>query len=151
MTSLSELKQAFAEPGASSIIDLVMPDGRGAYSHETLEGIRVRYPKAEVVDVDEHCARTTAGMVTEPEEIDEERWDYLLGVLPPQRWVRRGGAESFELMEHTYGNVTLCALKTAGKAYAWQGFAGMSHEDKTDTVLAMLWEQACYRASKETS
>lgn len=138
--NLSELKQAFAEPGASSIIDLVMPDGRGAYSHETLEQIRVRYPKAEVVDFAEHCVRAVAGFITEPEEITQERWNYLLGVLPPVRWVRRGGTESFELSERTYADVTLCAVRLGERRYAWQGFCAMSHEDKVATVQARIFE-----------
>lgn len=139
--NLSDLTKAFAEPGASSIIDLVMPDGvTGAYSHETLEQIRSRYPKAEVVDFAEHCARAVAGFVTEPEEITEERWDYLLNVLPPARWVRRGGAESFELSERTYADVTTCAVRLGDRCYAWQGFCGMSHEDKVETVKAALLE-----------
>jgi len=50
----SDCKQAFAEPGKSNLIDLINPlTGRSCIENETLEQIQVRYPGAEIVDVDQ--------------------------------------------------------------------------------------------------
>jgi len=72
--NVSDLTQAFAQPNKPGIIDLVMPDGRGAYS------------------------------------------------------------------EHSSGRVTLRAVKAVGRIWAWEGFAGMSHDDKVATVRARILE-----------
>jgi hypothetical protein len=79
-------QQAFAEPGAHNLIDIINPQtGLSSINGETLEQVRKRYPTAEVVDVDEWCQKKAEGQDSKIEWIEttEEKYYEMLGVLPP--------------------------------------------------------------------
>lgn len=38
--------------------------------------------------------------------VSEERWDEMLNVLPPERWVRGEGSQSFRMSEELAGNIS---------------------------------------------
>lgn len=49
-------------------------------------------------------------------EIDAEKWDEMLGVLPPMRWEHKDGVERFLISEMLAGNITSQFAKL-GKRY----------------------------------
>lgn len=115
--------------GQMTCIDTVLHDGRGQYSRENLEEIRVRYPGAEIADLDEWTAAKEKALCTEPQEITEERFMEMLEVLPPQRWRRCHTTDgvfvqSFELSEHLSGCVTSIYCQVGPKFYEWTGIVG---------------------------
>lgn len=83
---LSTCTKAFAEPDASNIIDVIHPiTNRGAYSNETLEQVRIRYPLAEIIDIQAHC-EAKAKRQDSPiiwDEVTERKYWEMLEVLPP--------------------------------------------------------------------
>lgn len=82
----NEETTAFAEPGENHIIDYIVPGtGRGGYSGEDLAEIRLRYPRAEIVNLAEFRAAIEAreAYPVEWSEVDEERYDEMLCILPP--------------------------------------------------------------------
>lgn len=94
--------EAFAIPGEESLIDCINPDtGRSCIEGETLEQIRLRYPGAEVVNIDEHCkARAEKhDAPVEWKEVTEERYWEMLEVLPPA-CQQRGGFLVGEPWDH---------------------------------------------------
>ena len=137
--NISDLKNAIVEPGDLSIIDLLMPDGiTGAYSHETLDQLRVRYPRAEVVDFDTWMMTKESALLTEPVEISQKHFENALNVLPPVRWNRECGVEAFEFQEHLSGRVTSCFLMfhTDGRCFEVPVIAGTRRCEVIDRVKA---------------
>lgn len=50
-------------------------------------------------------------LVTKPKSVEEERFYWLLEVLPPQRWGTRSGVEMFHMSERLDGNIVTWACK----------------------------------------
>jgi hypothetical protein len=91
MTNLKDCTQAFAEPGADSMIDLIDPTtGRSICCNENLEQIRLRYPTAEIVEVAHFLVQKAHRQDTPIEwtEVTEDQYEDMLNVLPPAFWER---------------------------------------------------------------
>lgn len=91
--NLNDITHAFALPGAEGTIDLIHPStGRGLYSDETLEQVRLRYPGAEILLLADFLAAKAARQdaPVEWEQIDEEKYEYYMNVLPPVDYDRHG-------------------------------------------------------------
>lgn len=85
---MTKFDKVFAVPGEGNIIDVVTDGGLSACYHESLEQVRIRYPKAEVLDYDD-WAKAKAACQDTPitwEEITEDKYSYYLEVLPPIAW-----------------------------------------------------------------
>jgi len=91
--SILEAKECFAEPGESNIVDWINPHTKkGWYSNETLEQVKLRYPKAEIVDF-KKWIEAKAGKQHTPIAwclSTEEQYDEMLNVLPPAAFHRGG-------------------------------------------------------------
>jgi hypothetical protein len=84
-----EIIEAFAEPLASNIIDVINPHtGRGAYSDETLEQVQIRYPSAQRYNLDQWIKdkETRENFSVEWVETTEEAYTWGLECLPPALW-----------------------------------------------------------------
>jgi len=85
---MSDCTHAFAVPGEDSMIDVIRPGTspeRSWIRNETIEEIRLRYPRAEVISIDDYCAAKAARQdtdITWTEVTGERYWD-MLEVLPP--------------------------------------------------------------------
>lgn len=113
--------------GPTSIIDEVNPiTGRSAVCGETLEQIRKRYPKAEIVTWEPWLSNKEKAHCTEPQPIDKDRFMEMLEVLPPQRWQHGKNCESFELMEHYSGRVTSIYARFGNRYFEWMDVCGQS-------------------------
>lgn len=81
-----DAEQAFAVPGESSIIDVIHPTtGKSWIAGETLEEIRLRYPSAEVVNINDwqlQKAMRQDSPVLWNEITDGKYWEWL-ECLPP--------------------------------------------------------------------
>jgi hypothetical protein len=72
-------------PGAHGLIDYLLPDGGSGENQLALDRARQRHPTAEIVPYADYCAEQ-AKLQDVPvtwEEIDEERYWYLLECVPP--------------------------------------------------------------------
>lgn len=90
---MADVTEAFAAPGSHSIIDAIHPiTGRGLYSNETLDQISIRYPGAEVVNLESWCAAKgeAQNSLVVWDEISEEQYDNWLECLPPAAMTRTG-------------------------------------------------------------
>jgi hypothetical protein len=87
--SSRDCTHCFAVPGSDSMIDLVHPiTGRSCCFDRTLEQVQEWEPGAVVMSVDEYIASKAARQDSPIEwrETTEERYDDMLGVLPPAAW-----------------------------------------------------------------
>ena len=84
--SMMDCTTAYAVPGADHMIDVINPrTGKSWINGETLEFIRLRYPAAEIVNIDEWCAAKGARQdmpIVWTETTEEKYWE-MLEVLPP--------------------------------------------------------------------
>ena len=81
-----QITHCFAEIDGDTMIDAVNPNtGRGLYSGETLEDVRKRYPKAQLMTVTDHLQakgdRQHTPIILE-NSTEEKYWE-MLEVLPP--------------------------------------------------------------------
>ena len=122
----------FYVPGECSLIDAATIDNRGMYSGETLEEIRKRHPKVELVDYDKACEliKTTiqAKYVHGPIEITKERFEEMLNVLPPVAWKHGYDGQSFKMMERTIDNITSIFCEVGGRYFELSDDIHKTHE-----------------------
>ncbi|MGH8078495.1 MAG: hypothetical protein ACREPE_14390, partial [Lysobacter sp.] len=102
----------------------------------TLEQLRARHPEGLLCSGAELSSQSDALAVLPPIEIDEERYQDSLDVLPPQDWVRRGGSESFKLCEYYSGNVTSIFARIGDRYFELRDSASMSHEKIVASIEA---------------
>lgn len=99
-------ERVFYSAAKRCVIDGIRDDGRGLYSRETLDEVRLRYPDCEAVPIDTAIERMDAAFRSPPVEITAERFWEMLEVLPPVAWKRGADTESFKLSEFTSGAIT---------------------------------------------
>lgn len=127
----------FAVPGRGSCIDFQHPDtGRSAMFGQSLAEVRDREPGAQLMTVEEFRAAARAAFTKPPVEIDEERFTYLLEVLPPRGWVRRLDAESFKMSEFTCNDITCCAVRIGRRYFSTERTYTTTHDELVQIVLA---------------
>lgn len=139
----------FYVPGESSIIDAAINrDGTlvGHYSGETLDEIRLRYPGAEIGEWDVVYAAAEESCKTEPVEITEARFLEMLNVLPPVRWVREGGAESFKMSERYYGSITGIYARIGKRYFNFSDVITLPH----DEIIKRIRESTAFTNQSET-
>lgn len=84
--NLNDCKHCFAVPGENNIVDVINPaTGLSLHAGETLEQVRLRYPGAEKMTLDDYCAAKAKQQDTpvQWQEIDDEAYDDALQCLPP--------------------------------------------------------------------
>lgn len=131
------MPMCFYAPSAKywPIIDTINPaTGRGCFGG-TLESVKAEYGADTIImDLDAAHEAACARAVQEPREIDEERFMYLLEVLPPMRWERRHDCESFRMSEFTTGDVTAAVVRRGNRYFCWDDRISMKH----DAIMAKL-------------
>lgn len=121
------MSKVFYVPGARSALDgAVLVDGvyRGLYGGKTLED----YPGAAVIDSGDARQQIEKLCITDPVEIDADRFQYMLEVLPPMAWTGcDGSAESFKMCEFTNGRVTCTAVRLGDRYFSFEDVANLPH------------------------
>lgn len=132
MNHYDDNSPVFYVPGRLGLIDLAVErNGQltGAYSGETLDQIRARYPGAEIGKLGPVAEQTENAFKSGPEEITEERFVEMLGVLPPVQWTNRDGCESFKLSERTSGSITAIFCRIGGRYFTLSDSIATPHAD----------------------
>ncbi len=108
----------FFSPSDNTIIDSLGKDEeRTLIEGETLEQVRKRYPDAIKIKFDEAWNIQEEAGITDPEEISEEEYDWLLNVLPPVGHWWSYDSECFKMSERTFGSITRICVKLGDKYY----------------------------------
>ena len=129
----------FYVPGVHNVIDVVMPDGTGAFSEEPLEKIQIRYPGAVVIGFDIACKliqevdakRYNIGQFTKSTEAE---FFEMLECLPPMGWHCRNNKESFLMSELTCGAITQAFVRIDKDYYSGHVTTNTKHEDLLQMV-----------------
>ena len=70
-----------------------------------------------------------------PVEITEERWDEMLGVLPPVAWKNDGAHESFKISERTAGSITAIFVRIGDRYFELSDTITLAHRECVERVL----------------
>lgn len=111
--------QVFYDNSVNRTIDVCRPGTSvAAFSGETVEAYRKRTGHvAEILDRDEALAREANAALTPWQEISEKAWWNALECMPPLKWDRIGGAESFFICEAYTADVHSCYIKLDGRYF----------------------------------
>ncbi len=134
------LKKLFVhyEGAVPHAIDYIHPKtGRSMFNNEDLAAIQKRYPGAVIMSYDEYETKRENALITSTHEISEERFRYMLEVLPPVSWVSGGGSESFKLSERTSGNITAICCRIKDKFFEFQNVITMQHDAIVETCTPL--------------
>lgn len=122
-------------------IDVVMELSNGTvvgyYSGETQEQIETRYgEKLSIATIEDFIEMREASLVTSAQEITENDYITALEVLPPYRWEKLQGVESFRMSERYDGNMTHIYARSPDGRY-WK-FMDNIHMDSADLTRKVL-------------
>jgi hypothetical protein len=120
-------RRVFYSPAKATTIDLIREDGLSQVNGRTIEELRAEYPDVMSLSIDEAYARTEAYHRRAPWRITGERWDYMLGVLPPVNWRSGEGGESFMLSERTCGSITAICYREGNEFWEMQDSTRTPH------------------------
>lgn len=73
-----------------------------------------------------------------PHEVDEDRFMYLLEVLPPAKWTRRKDSESFMVIECQTANLYTWCARIGDKYYEMIAPNDCTHEDILKNIAISL-------------
>ena len=112
----------FAVPGSSSTIDIINPaTGRGTFSNETLEQVRIRYPGAERMSY-KAWSEAKAARQDVPirwNQCTQEHYNDMLNCLPPERMARGAFLVGEPADHHAVSGAPRYAMLRKA-AYGWQ-------------------------------
>jgi hypothetical protein len=77
-----------------------------------------------------------------PKEIDRDRFWYLLEVLPPAKWTRREGSESFMVIECETANLYTWCARIGERYYEMIAPNDCNHYDILNLIAMHLPEEA---------
>lgn len=140
--SVLETAPALYDPTTGRIYTFMVPgpDPAGplvsAWGCETLPELvalgRVS-PEAQILPQDEALALSDAAdrqrLCKGPQPIDAERFDELLNVLPPQRWVRGVAAESFRISEAITGDLYTFCVRLDDRYFSITESGSTTHDE----------------------
>lgn len=130
-------------PFIVGVIDVIDEGtGRGHYGGESLDDVRSRYKDVEVVSFEVANRRIEDAIIRGPREVDVDRFDYLLNVLPPCRWTRRGDTESFYVSERITGSVVTWGVRIGERYFELRERTCWSHQDVIASCETFLQREA---------
>ena len=74
-----------------------------------------------------------------PVEISEDRWNEMLGVLPPVAWTTDQTGESFKLSERTAGSITAIFVRIGERYFELSDSITLPHRSCTARVHATFF------------
>lgn len=82
---------------------------------------------------------------SEPVEIDAEKWDYALNVLPPVAWHHTSNGESFKMSERLTGNITAIYVTLNKRYFTFNDSIRLPH----DECCRKVFESDAYKNPQE--
>lgn len=137
-------QMCFFDPKNNRVWDYATPDSEGVYrsnyAGKTLAEYEFEGNDLILLTLDEGIARHRAHYMHPPKRIDEDRFTYLLEVLPPCRRQHRHFAESFFVSERITMDLVTWAVRLGSRSNPeyWEVVESdtLTHEDIVRKVLA---------------
>lgn len=122
------------EPFRGSVQSLLQPDGTvelsgGLTVEQYVEARGFPVRAIDRAELEALIAEFEASQITEPEEIDAERFHYALNVLPPCRWSLYSGVELFHISERLSGSLVAWYAHLDGRYWSLVDLSTAKPED----------------------
>jgi len=131
-------EHCFFQPKTKVTIDIVRPDGLSLYGGKTLEDLGDEYGEVVIIDTDTAYRVHCDSAKKRPTEITEERFFDMLEVLPPAKWVRYKGEESFHVCELITGNIGSIFVRIGKRYFEMQDEVTLSHADRVRAAASIM-------------
>jgi hypothetical protein len=135
-------KQCYYVPGSTSIIDEVTEDGLTFHFRHTLEEVLERYPGAELWEAEKAFAEVQRlnyeHYISAAVEIDEDRFDEMLNVLPPMKWRQGHGSESFMIREALTMDIRSIYCRIGDRYFEMSDRQSLTHREICDRCRALI-------------
>lgn len=128
-------------PSALTVIDVLRDNGRTLINNETLDEVRLRYPDAQEMGLEDASRFLDDMAVSEPMEITREAYIEALEVLPPEDWERGQASESFLMCEYYRGCVTTVCVRLGKRYFSYHDRASLNHAQRVEKVERWLAAQ----------
>jgi nicotinamide riboside kinase len=132
----------FVNAANKHIYDDVKPDSQGIYrtrsSGETLEQLQAKYPAIQLQDQAQAWLDWVHSYRQDPKRISAERYDAMLNILPPMRWVQDGDRASFKMSEFTFDKITDIFAKIGEDYFQLTDDYTLDHDDIMTLCQAFL-------------
>jgi len=137
------ITKCFYVPGSRSIIDTFDEElGLSSFGEETPEQILAKNPGVELWDLfeaGEEIARITyAEFITEPQEIDEERFIEMQEMMFPLCWWRYKDTESFKFPEAITLDLHSVFCKIGDRYFEFVNRRSLSHREIVEKCQKLL-------------
>lgn len=99
-------------------------------------------PGLVVLDLTEAAKREDDAHRTEPSEITAERFQDMLGILPPVAWRITGNGESFKISEPLTGSIHSIFVKLNERHFTFDDRITLKHAE----ICAKVFHSEAYRA-----
>lgn len=130
------------DPAAGRVYTFLHEDGRSYFGGETMEEmLRLGYISADAVVIpwgEADKLQQEAERVrycTGPQPVTAERFDEALNCLPPERWYRGEGAESFRLSERLCGLICTFYVRVGDRFWQINEEQGTTHQELVRLAL----------------
>lgn len=120
------------------LIDFVFA---GEADEEAIRRLAEYGPDLVVLDLKEAAKREDDAHRTEPAEISAERFQEMLGILPPVGWRITGNGESFKISEPLTGNIHSIFVKLNERHFTFDDCITLKH----DEICAKVFHSEAYR------
>lgn len=74
-------------------------------------------------------------------KITEERFDGLLNILPPCKWVKAGLCEAFHLSERLHNDIALWCVRFGDEHYMFEGSDRQTAYDAIDYMIEQIADE----------
>lgn len=126
---MTEVIQCFFSPSRRVLIDTLRPDGTASLTGEDLQAVRLRYPDAVQMTVDEVCElKANDGVDEEVTPCTREEFTKAFEIFEPYRWRTDGDTESFMSPDHLNGLVTEIHVRLGADHYTFNDKCTLSHQ-----------------------
>ena len=134
-------KNILYTPGARWGIDII-ENGFGRYSGKPIAALMAENPGAILVDRETQEESIRSAARTDPKRITRDRFDDMLEIMPPDHWNRRGGSESFNLIEHTVLDVAATFVRIGDEYWEFEDRADLPHSERVARITEHKKQEA---------
>lgn len=118
------------------VIDLVDPHtSRGIYTGQTLQQLQQEYADVQQLDLVTAIERMESVLIGPPIDIQQDRFDDMLTVMPPVRWYNEHDRSAFQLCERFSGNIALWFVRIGNRYFECRQRFDIEHNQLFNFVL----------------
>jgi len=127
--------ETYAHQKSDYIAIDIIKDGKGVYSGKSFYELKKEYPDLIESDHKDFLEHAYKMLITEPVEINEERYIDMLECLPPCKWNRGEYTESFFMSEAKCYDIHSHFVRIGKRFFEFDDKRSLKHDEKIQKVF----------------